>query len=117
MVLAQAMATLRRWGAFWGLVPVPEGIAYETVYTRARRWMMKREVRLVLGVAVIVEVGLIGSWLYFDHGAHIAQIVADGWETMNGRRVVYAGVCDSTGDSGRVRIVLDAASSHPQHQP
>ncbi len=111
LLLAQCMATLRRWGAFWGLAPVPAGIEYDTVYVRARRWMGRRDVRIGIAAVVAVELGLLGSWLYVDHGRHIAMIVADGWQRLTGHQVVYAGTCDAAGNPSQVRLVLDTKQS------
>ena len=111
MLLAQCMATLRRWGAFWGLTPVPPGIEYDTVYVRAGRWMGRRDVRIGIVAVVAVELGLLGSWLYFDHGEHIAMIASDGWQRVTGHQIVYAGICDATtGKSEQVRVVLDTTN-------
>ena len=33
-LVAQAMAMLRRWAVFWGLMPVPAGEVADTIFTR-----------------------------------------------------------------------------------
>jgi hypothetical protein len=112
MLLAQATATLRRWGAFWGLVPVPAGVEYETAYVRARRWLGRREVRAAVAALVALELGAVGMWLYVDHGAHIRSIADDSWQRMTGHRVIYAGLCEGTSTPGRVRLVLNTDNAN-----
>jgi hypothetical protein len=111
MLFAQCMATLRRWGAFWGLVPVPEGIEYDSVYVRAGRWMSRPEVRIAVAAVVAIELAALGSWIYADHRDHIAMIAAHGWQRVTGHKALDAPICRGSDRSNRVRLVLDAGPS------
>ncbi len=98
---------LRRWGMFWGVVAIPEGVEVETVFTRMAAWLRRPKVRAAFALAIALEVGAVGSWLYFDHGAHIAEIADQGMSRLSGQHVVYADVCGAEGDNQRIRIVLN----------
>lgn len=105
-LVAQAVAMLRRWAVFWGLMPVPEGEMADTVYTRLAALLRRPGVRLALGALLVAELTGAGTWLYVAHGAHIAQLADIGWSRLHGERVVYAGVCGPKGDSS-LRLVID----------
>lgn len=104
-LLAQAMAVLRRWGMFWGLVAIPEGEVADTFAARLRHWLGKRTVRRAIFALVAVELLTVGSWAYVRHGDHIVQLADIGWSRLHGEHVVYAPMCGMNGDNA-VRLVL-----------
>jgi hypothetical protein len=105
-LLAQCIATLRRWGMFWGLVPVPAGEVADTAYMRARAWLARPRVHLAVAALLVAELVGIGSWAYVRHGTHIAQFADMGWSRLHGERVIYADMCSMKGETS-VRIVLN----------
>lgn len=110
-LLAQAMATLRRWGMFWGIVRVPQGDVADTLAARLRGWFARPLVRRTAFALIVVELLSVGSWAYLRHGDHIAQLADIGWSRLHGEHVVYADMCGRNGDTS-VRIVLNHAG-HP----
>jgi hypothetical protein len=112
-LVAQAMAMLRRWAIFWGLVPVPEGEVADTVFTRTAGWLRRPTVRMGIAALLVVELTGVGSWLYFEHGAHIAQLADIGWSRLHGQHVVYADMCGLHGEES-VRVVIDETGA--QHR-
>lgn len=96
MVLAHCLATLRRWGAFWGFVPVPQGVQYDTFMDHFRRWTARRDVRLAALALVVVELSALSAWVSLRHGEHVRQIVE-------------IAVCTASGDTEPLRLALDAA--------
>lgn len=105
-LFAQFMAMLRRWGMFWGLVPVPQGVVADTAFTRVAAFVRRPLVRAALAALLLVELGVAGSWLYVEHGTHIAEEADIAWSSLQGERIVYAGLCSGTGYNARARIVL-----------
>lgn len=105
-LIAQCMATLRRWGVFWHLLPVPEGENPDTALTRLNTWLRRPRVRAGIACAVMVELTVLGSWVYVEHGRHIAEFADVQWAHLHGERVVYAKVCDQTGQTS-IRMVLE----------
>lgn len=105
-LIAQCMAMLRRWGVFWGLLAVPEGEIPDTAYTRLAAWFRQPKVRAGFACALLVELTTLGSWVYVEHGSHIAQMADVQWSRLQGRDVVYASIC-SQGEQSSVRLVLD----------
>ncbi|MBH1998110.1 MAG: hypothetical protein I8H96_03135 [Sphingomonadaceae bacterium] len=105
-LVAQAMAMLRRWAIFWGLAPVPEGEAADTIFTRAAVWLRRPRVRAGIAAMLVVELAGVGGWLYVDHGTHIAQLADIGWSRLHGQHVVYADMCGLKGEQS-VRLVID----------
>lgn len=103
-LFAQCMAMLRRWGVFWGVLPVPEGDFADTVFTRTLAFFRRPRVRMAVTALVAVELFAVGVWVKTEHGTHIAELADMGWSGLNGEHVVYAGVCSIDGDE-RVRIV------------
>lgn len=94
MVLAHCLATLRRWGAFWGIVAVPEGVEYVTFMGHVRRWSCRRDVRLAALALVVVEVSAFSAWVSLRHGDHARQIVE-------------IAICTASGDTKPLRLALD----------
>jgi hypothetical protein len=105
-LIAQAVATLRRWGMFWGLVAVPEGAVVDTAMARVQGWLALPRVRLAVAVIAIVELGVVANWAYFEHGEHIYQIADQTYSAFRGERVVYIGMCGPDGQDRMVRVVL-----------
>jgi hypothetical protein len=112
-LVAQAMAMLRRWAIFWGLMPVPEGEVADTVFTRIAGWLRRPTVQMGIAAMLVVELTGVGSWLYLEHGAHIAQLADIGWSRLHGQHVVYADMCGLHGEE-RVRLVIDETGA--QHR-
>jgi hypothetical protein len=73
-LLAQCLATVRRWGIFWGLVPVQEGEDADTFFRRMSAWLERPVVRMGVTVVVVAEMLSIGAWIYVDHGTHLARV-------------------------------------------
>jgi hypothetical protein len=105
-LVAQAMAMLRRWAVFWGLMPVPEGEVADTVFTRIAAWLRRPSVRAGIAALLLVELTGVGVWLYVDHATHIAQLADIGWSRLHGQHVVYADMCGMDGQQS-VRLVID----------
>ena len=105
-LVAQAMAMLRRWATFWGLLPVPEGEVADTIFTRVQAWLRRPRVRGAIAAMLVVELLGAGGWLYQAHGTHIAQLADIGWSRLHGRHVVYADMCGLKGEQ-TVRLVID----------
>jgi hypothetical protein len=76
LLFAQAMAVLRRWGIYWGLVRAGEGEeGLPTLFGTLRRLFDRPAVRFAAVAIAMLEIGGVGTWLYVDHGDHIASIV------------------------------------------
>ncbi|HUD93556.1 hypothetical protein [Sphingobium sp.] len=106
-LIAQAMAMLRRWAVFWGLMPVPEGEVADTIFIRISAFLRRPRVRMAAIALLLVELAGVGAWLYYDHGTHIAQLADIGWSRLHGQHVVYADMCGMNGGQS-VRLVIDA---------
>jgi hypothetical protein len=61
-LVAQAMAMLRRWAVFWGLMPVPEGEVADTIFTRIAAVLRRPRVRMTVAALLMVELAGVGSW-------------------------------------------------------
>jgi hypothetical protein len=108
-ILAQCIATLRRWGMFWGIVAVPEGETAATLFSTMRAFLSRPTVRTAMAAALVVEVIVLSTWLYVAHGTHIAQFVDVGWQRLQGRQVIYSEMCGRTGFvSQRIVFPIDA---------
>lgn len=75
-LFAQCMAMLRRWGMFWGLVPVPQHEVADTARSRVVAWFARPLVRRVAVALLVIEFTGLGAWVYIDHGSHIAAVAA-----------------------------------------
>lgn len=117
LLLAHIVAMVRRWGMYWGLVPIPEGVEYDTAYQRIRRWLARPVARRVIAVLVVIEVGAFGSWVTLEHGDHLYRIGDQAIGRFRGQTIVYAQVCGSHG-SRSVRLVFprqqDGRSALPE---
>jgi hypothetical protein len=115
-LIAQAIATLHRWGMFWGLVAIPEGETVDTAFSTARAFLARPQVRRTVTAAVCVELAVLGMWTYTEHGTHIYQLADQAAARLRGEQVIYAGVC-TPGTKRRVRIVLADRSPAFSHFP
>lgn len=104
-LIAQCIAMLRRWGVFWGVLPVPAGEVADTAFTRTAAWLRRPQVRLALSAAVAVELMAVGSWVYLEHGEHVARIADAGWAELHGQKIIYAELCGE-GAGRQVRLVV-----------
>jgi hypothetical protein len=104
-ILAQCMATLRRWGMFWGLVTIPEGESAATLFSTMRAYLLRPRVRVAISAVAAVELIAVCSWLYVAHGTHFAQLADIGWERLHGHYVIYSDMCGKDGQVSQ-RIVL-----------
>lgn len=106
-LVAQAMAMLRRWAVFWGLMPVPEGQVADTAFTRLKTWLRRPRVRIGMAALLVAELSGASLWLYLAHGAHIAQEADIVWSRLHGQHVIYADICGPKGGDS-VRMIVDA---------
>jgi hypothetical protein len=107
-ILAQCVATLRRWGMFWGIVTVPEGESAATLFSAMRAYLLRPKVRATIAAAAVVEAVVLCSWLYVAHGTHIAELADIGWERLHGRQVIYSKMCGKAGEvSARIVFAAD----------
>jgi hypothetical protein len=104
-IIAQCVATLRRWGMFWGIVRVPEGETAATLFSSMRAYLARPAVRATVSALLAVEIIAASSWIYVAHGTHIAQLADIGWERLHGRQVIYSKMC-GTGDRLSERFVF-----------
>ncbi|PXA86461.1 hypothetical protein DMC47_34795 [Nostoc sp. 3335mG] len=108
LLLGQLIALLRRWGIFWGLVRARD---YEDGSNTALNWAKARlatpRAKRALAAAFVVEVGLLGTWVYTRHGAHLYRLADVAVSRMQGERIVYIGVCTPKSDDHYVRVVLN----------
>lgn len=109
-ILAQIMATVRRWGIFWGVVKPVEGEDADNVHRRIKAWFALPKVRAAVFAIAAIEFAAFGSWVYLEHGQHLYQLGDQTAARMRGERVIYAGVCASDGKDRMIRVVLDGAS-------
>ena len=107
-LIGQLVALLRRWGIFWGLVranPYEDGS--NTLLAWVRRRVRSPAARRGIALAVVIEIGLFGAWVYEAHGAHLYRLADIGLSRLHGERVVYIGLCTPGDDDHYVRLVLD----------
>jgi hypothetical protein len=117
LLVAHIVAMIRRWGMYWGLVRVPDGVEFDTAYQRMRRWLARPIARRIVAVLAVIEVGAFGSWLTLEHGNHLYQIGDQAIGRLRGQTIVYAQVCGSRG-ARSVRLVFprrqDGRSAWPE---
>lgn len=106
LIIAHVMATLRRWGIFWGVVRPVEGEDDDTVFRRMRQWLALPRVRTAMMGLVAIEAAMVGGWLYNDHGTHIRQLGDQAIGSLKGQTIVYAEVCGKDGVNRTVRVVI-----------
>ncbi len=108
ILIGQLVALLRRWGIFWGLVRARE---YEdgghTALAWAKAHVASPRAKQGLALAVLLEIGLLGSWTYSRHGAHLYRLADVAVSRLHGERVVYVGICTPKSDDDYVRVVLN----------
>ena len=107
-LIGQLVALLRRWGIFWGLVRARD---YEDGGNTALAWAKARlaspRAKRGLALAVTLELGLLGGWVYTQHGAHLYRLADVAVSRLHGERIVYVGVCTPEIDDDYVRVVLN----------
>jgi len=104
-IMAQCIATVRRWGMFWGIVAVPQGETAATLFSTLRGYLARPKVRAAISAIAVAEIVAVCSWLYVGHGTHIAQLADVGWQRLHGRQVIYSEMCGKDGLVSQ-RIVL-----------
>jgi hypothetical protein len=109
LILAHVVATVRRWGIFWGVVRPHEWEDTETVYARIGAWLARPPMRRAVFAAAMIEFALLGSWVYLAHGTHLYQLGDQALGRLRGEQIVYAGVCTRDGKDRMVRLVLGRA--------
>ncbi|MFN3817719.1 hypothetical protein [Blastomonas sp.] len=106
-LVAQFVAMLRRWGMFWGLITIPQGVQMDTAYSRVARVLAKPAVRRTVLATLLVELTVGSAWLYTEHGTHIAEEVDIAWSALHDEQVAYVGLCKGDDADVRVRVVLN----------
>jgi hypothetical protein len=107
LILAQIVATVRRWGIFWGVVRPHEWENPETVFNRIAAWFARPRVKRTVTALAAVELALLGGWVYTAHGTHLYQVGDQALGRIRGETIVYADICDNDGRDRTVRIVLN----------
>lgn len=108
-LVAQAMAMLRRWGIFVGVVRPHEDEDGETVFQRIGQWLRKPAVRAAITGLAAFELAALGIWIYAEHGTHLYQIADQTVGQLRGERIIYAEQCTPTGNAtSAVRMVIAA---------
>lgn len=93
-LIAQMMATFRRWGIFWGVVrPTEDDDPIDTAYTRVLHFLRRPAMRRAMVGLVALEAATVGTWLYTDHREHIVQLADVAWSSLQGEEVIYASQC------------------------
>ena len=108
-LVAQAVAMLRRWGIFWGVVRARADEDGETVFQRIGQWLRKPVVRAAVTGIAAVELAALGVWIYAEHGTHLYQIADQTAGRLRGERIIYAEQCTPTGNTtAAIRVVIAA---------
>lgn len=108
-LVAQAVAMLRRWGIFMGVVQPRECEDSETVFQRIGQWLRKPVVRAAVTGIAAFELAVLGIWVYAEHGTHLYQIADQTAGRLRGERIIYAEQCTPTGNAtAAIRIVIAA---------
>jgi hypothetical protein len=106
LIIAHVMAVLRRWGVFWGILRPVEGEDTGTVFGLIRSWLARPRVRMAAIALVAIEATAAGSWIYFEHGRHLYQLGDQAIGRLHGQTIVYSDVCDKSGTSRTLRVVI-----------
>jgi hypothetical protein len=109
LILAHAVAMVRRWGIFWGVVSPHEWENPETVFSRIGAWLARPKVKRAVFAVAVVEFAALVSWVYVAHGTHVYQLGDQALGRLRGEEIVYAGVCGRDGKDQMVRMVLNRA--------
>jgi hypothetical protein len=112
-ILAQCVETLRRWGMYWGIVSIPPGEQAATLLRSLRTRVRSPRVRRAVSAMVAIEFVAVGSWVYFEHGEHIAHFADIAWSRLHGQEVIYAERCATNGRT-TVRLVLNELPATPR---
>jgi hypothetical protein len=107
LIFAHVVATVRRWGIFWGVVSPKEWENPETVFALIGAWMARPKVKRVVFAVAAVEFVALGTWVYVAHGSHVYQLGDQALGRLRGEQIVYAGVCGRDGKDRMVRLVLN----------
>ncbi len=111
LIFAQILATVRRWGIFWGVVKPREWENPETVLNRIGTWFARPSVKRAVFAVAAVELAVLGGWVYVAHGTHFYQLGDQALGRMRGETIVYSGICGRDGRDRTVRIVLSQGRS------
>ena len=106
LIFAQIVATVRRWGVFWGVISPHEWENPETVLNRVGAWLTRPRVKQSVFAIAALEFAVLGSWVYVAHGTHVYQLGDQTLGRMRGQTIVYSGICGNDGRDRTVRIVL-----------
>ena len=106
-LIAQLVAMVRRWGIFWGVVSPQAHEDNGNVLGWLRARFASRGARRGLAVALMLEMGIAATWVYTAHGAHLYRLADEGVARLQGRRVVYIGLCTPNGGDHYVRLAFD----------
>jgi hypothetical protein len=104
---------VRRWGMYWGLVQVPQGVEFDTAFQQMRRWLARPIARKAVTALVVLEMSVFGGWLTLEHGQHLYQIGDQAIGDLRGQKIVYANICGSHG----TRFVRLVFTGHRQASP
>ena len=107
LILAQIIATVRRWGIFWGVVKAREWENPETVLNRIGTWLARPRMKRAVFAVAAIELAVLGSWVYVAHGTHLYQLGDQSLGRMRGETIVYSAVCGRDGRDHMVRVVLN----------
>lgn len=106
---AQAMAVLRRWGIYWGVVrPETAETGYPTFARFVRRLLARPLVRAGVALLMIAELGGVGAWLYADHRDHIEGIVGTAFAAQAKPSPTQLRICGPT--DGELAVTIPAAA-------
>jgi hypothetical protein len=104
-LLAQCAATLRRWGRFLGLVAPAPDAPNDTLYARVRAYAARPAVRRLVIVAVLVEAGVVTSWLALEHRDHVNEFAARTLAVLRGEPAPGTVIC-TTKPVAQTRVAL-----------
>lgn len=108
-ILAQCVATVRRWGMFWGLIAIPEGESARTLFGVIRTYLVSPKGRLLVSAVIAAEIVALGGWTYVHHGQHLLRMADIAWGRLQGRQVMYVARCEPNGRSTTLdRLVVDS---------
>lgn len=110
LILGQILATIRRWGIFWGVVSPHEWENPESVFNRMAAWFARPRVKRAVFAVAAIELAVLGGWVYVAHGTHLYQLGDQALGSLRGEQIVYAGVCTRDGKDRLVRVVLNRAT-------
>ncbi len=107
IILGQILATVRRWGIFWGVVTPHEWENPETVLNRIEAWFARPRVKRAVFAVAGLELAALASWVTVAHGTHLYQLGDQFAGSLQGQHIVYADVCGRDGKDHTLRIVVN----------